>query len=74
MTCEDIKRDMFDINPDMPTGQASPSLPRLELVDSGPARTAGRHPCPFYFSNRPKTRLERSQRSIIALFPLHNDI
>ena len=39
MTLEEIKPDIFDINRDMPTGPASPSLPRLERVDSVPLRT-----------------------------------
>ena len=32
MTFEEIKPDIFDINRDMPTVPASPSLPRLSLL------------------------------------------
>ena len=70
MTFEEIKPDIFDINRDVPTGRASPSLPRLERVDSGPARTRPLFPCPYYISNRPKTRSEGFQHNVLALFCL----
>ena len=74
MTCEGIKPDIFDINHEMRTAPAVPCLPRLECVDSvtGPVRTL--FPCPYHTSNRPKTLLEGSQRNVLALFCLHDDI
>ena len=71
---EGIKPDIFDINRDMPTGPASPSLPQLDGVDSGPARQRPLFPCPYYTSNRPKTRSQGSQRNVLALFRLLDDI
>ena len=41
MTCEEIKPDIFDINRDMRIAPATPSLPRLQRVDSGPVRMQG---------------------------------
>ena len=68
MVCEGIKPDIFDINRDLPTGRPSPSLPRLEHVDSGLVRTPPLLPCPYYISNRPKTRSQESQRNVLAYF------
>ena len=57
MTFEEIKPDIFDINRDMPTGPASPSLPPLDGVDShsasGLVHTRLLFPCPYYISNQP---------------------
>ena len=74
MTFEEIKPDIFDINRDMPTAPARPSLPRLERVDSGPIRTRPLLLCPYYISNRPKTLSEGSQHNGLAFFCLHHDI
>ena len=45
--CGQIKPDIFDINRDMPTGRATPSLLPLERVDSG---ADGTHMAPFSVS------------------------
>ena len=76
MTFEEIKPDIFDINRDMPTGPASPSLPPLDGVDrhSGLVRTRPLFPCTYYISNRSKTRSQGSQRNVLALFVLHDAI
>ena len=51
MRCERIKPDIFDINHHMPTERVSPSLPRLERVDSGPVRTRAFVPVSILYIN-----------------------
>ena len=74
MTFEEIKPDIFDINRDMPRAPAAPCLPPLERVDSGAVCTRPLFTCPYHISNWPKTRSQGSQRNVLALFHLHDDI
>ena len=59
--CDEIKPDMFDINHDMPTDAA------VSFCSTRAALTVFR-------AILPKTRSEGSQRNVLALFRLHDDI